>query len=394
MSRRPSYPEELLHWVWETSRLELDRLITTDGQAISLYQTGTLNKADGPDFLNAQIQIGSLKWFGDIEIHWSTQDWFNHSHHKDPNYNRVILHVVWNHDQNKNAIRQDHTGIPTLVLKDCISKPLRSFLSQYLKSDALPCSGKLSFISREAFKEQIHKATRQYFEQKVNDLFAFWDSSLPPSKAWQKMLALGLFDGLGISHNRDPMRKLCRELYPLPADISSKPELISLALSKAGVHSDTGTDRFGWNHKGSRPANHPRVRIQQAASCLWFIDQLPFKNWLRADFRALWEELNQQITVRPGIGKQRKDILFGTVWLPSLFILGSTFASNSIQARAFEVWETYRAEIPSSLLKPFRSLGLPASDYQQSLGAVYQLRTYCKPRHCERCKVFKSVISS
>lgn len=370
--------------------MELDCLETTRRESVSIFNTGTPNKADGPDFLNAHIQIGKLQWFGDIEIHWNAGDWVQHGHHTDPNYNRVVLHVVWNSDKATEVFRQDHSRIPTLILGDSLPKPLRSFLNQYAKPDVLPCSGHLSFISEKAFKKQLDIAEQEYFEQKVNDLFSFWDASLPPSKAWLNMLAAGLFDGLGISHNREPMRNLCCELYPVVKKTGSKSALLSLALAKAAVHSG----KYNWTHKGSRPANHPRVRIPQAASCLWFIHQRPFKTWLQAEPEELWEELNAHITTHPGLGRQRKDILFGTVWLPSFFILGSIFASKPIQTKAFELWQNHRVNIPQSLLKPFNTLDIPASCYQHSLGAVYQLRSYCQPRHCERCEVFKSVISS
>ncbi len=390
MSRHSTYPEELLHWIWETSRIEPERLATVSGEAVSVFQTGEQNKADGPDFLNAHIQIGNLKWFGDVEIHWNTQDWIRHGHQTDPNYNRVVLHVVWHHTPESRVLRQDNTLLPTLQLKNYLPASLQAFLERYRKPEKLPCAGNLSYISQKAFEQQIQKAARQYFEQKVNDLLEFWDSSLPPSRAWLKMLAVGLFDGLGISHNRQPLRRLCLDLHPHLERLHSREALISLATEKSGIHSDHNQ----WKHKGSRPSNHPEVRIRQAASYLWYINQLPFKRWLKEEPTHLWEQIHEQMHNQDGPGKQRKNILFGTVWLPSLFILGNTFASSFLQTRSYELWKSHRPEIPSSLLKPLRSLNFPASLYNHSLGAVYQLRSYCEPRHCERCKVFKSVISS
>ena len=372
--------------------MESDRLATVSGEAVSVFQTGEPNKADGPDFLNAHVQIGNLEWFGDVEIHWNTQNWIHHGHHTDPNYNRVVLHVVWHHSAENRVLRQDNTLLPTLQLKNFLPVSLQAFLEQYQKPEKLPCAGKLSYISQKAFEQQIQKAARQYFEQKVDDLLEFWDSSLPPSRAWLKMLAIGLFDGLGISHNRQPLRRLCLDLHPHLDRLHSNKALISLATEKSGVHS--GHNHNMWKHKGSRPSNHPQVRIRQAASYLWYINQLPFKRWLKEEPADLWEQLHDQMHNPEGPGKQRKDILFGTVWLPSLFILGNTFASGFLQTRAYELWKSHRPEIPASLLKPLRSLNLPPSLYNHSLGAVYQLRSYCEPRHCERCKVFKSVISS
>ena len=384
-----SYPEELLHWIWQTSHIKRECLLTADKEPVTIFDPGKPNNADGPDFLNAHIQIGDLAWYGDVEIHWSTKDWKVHGHHTDRNYNRVILHVVWHQSTRKDAKREDNSSIPTLVLRDHVPSALYEFIQAYHSPDRLPCSGNFSYISRDAFLQQLRKAKRQYFEQKVNDLLAYWDPSLNPSGAWQRMLAVGLFDGLGISHNRFAMRRLCAALIQEMKYVQTASELVELALSKASVSAEDS----GWNHKGSRPANHPETRIVQGASLLWFIYSEPFNKWLNNDVEILWNQLGAQ-TGGKKLGQQRRDILFGTVWLPSLYILGNTFFSKILKTKALKLWEKHEPKVPSSLLKPFKSLGVPPSIYRNSLGSVYQLRTYCKPRHCNRCKVFKSIISS
>lgn len=393
MSRDSSYPEELLHWIWKTSRLETEELETVSGEAVTVYDPGISNPADGPDFLNARVQIGSLEWFGDVEIHWRTNDWNLHNHHTDANYNRVILHLVWSHDTS-NVNRQDQTFIPTLEMKPFLSGSLQAFLERYQKPDSLPCASHLSFISQAAFEQQLNKAKHQYFEQKVNDLLTFWAPSLPPSLAWKKMLAVGLFDALGIPHNRRPLRKLGYQLFPLAKDISSQDELISQGLQLSGVQSERPDERNRWNHKGCRPNNQPKIRIQQAAAYLWEIHRFPFKEFLVKDPMVLWNRLHQYLAGANRPGRQTRDIIYATIWLPSFFILGNLFASAELKSRSYDLWKNRETHLPKSLLEPFRSSGIPAESYQKSLGAVYQLRSYCEPRRCDKCKVFKSVISS
>lgn len=399
MSREPAYREELLHWVWETSRMDLNRLKSIEGQPIFIYDTGSYNQSDGPDFLNAHIQIGDLSWFGDVEIHWKPEDWNHHGHDTNPSFNKVVLHVVWEKG-NRNAkeiLRPDGTSIPTLLLKNVCHRSLSSFLDQYHKPSPLPCANHFTYLSEDAFLQQIEKAERQYFEQKVNDLLSFWDPSLPPSKAWLKLVAMGLFDGLGISHNRKPMRRLLQQIYPQLSSLNSRSQLIERAgslLQEQLRASDKAKGAYAWSHKGSRPANHPEVRVPQAAACLWYLQQLPFASYLRNDPKELWGEMNQQLMTEPGLGEQRKSILFGTVWLPAFFILGSTFGRKDLKEPVFDRWRHQRVPLPSAITRPFESLNLAGRDYKHSLGTVHQLRAYCRPRHCNRCKVFKSVISS
>lgn len=390
MYKEHRYREELLHWIWETSRIK-NRGITTIGQEpISIFNVGIPNYTDGPDFLNARIQIGELQWFGDVEIHWDTKHWIHHEHNKDPNFNRVVLHVVWNNSSTEEVLREDGSRIPTLSLQGKLSRPLNTFLDQYHKTGSLPCSNNFSYISEDAFVQQLQKAEKEYFEQKVNDLLAFWNPNKPPSQAWLSMLALGMFDGLGISHNRHPMRELCHALIPLIPKTDSENDLQKLARKYANLKIGSSS----WTHKGSRPVNHPQARIKQAVSFLWLLYRQPFKRWFNSEPKYLWNELNAGMSARPGLGKQRKDILFGTVWLPSLYILGNTFSSTLLKTKVTDLWKEHRAQIPDSLLKPFKELDIPPHLYNSSLGSIYQLRSYCKPRHCKSCKVFKSVISS
>lgn len=337
-----------------------------------------------------------MQWYGDVEIHWYEQDWNHHKHNSDRNYNKVVVHVIYYADNttHKRVYRQDGTLIHTLHLKPFLDRPLQEFLERYKQSKSLPCASHVSFISQKAFHQQLVKAQEKYFEQKVNDLSWFYDPSLPPSRAWIKLLAMGLFDGLGIAHNREPMKWLCGKLLSSLDDFSSCQELTNRALTQWGPEGSVAGSHPDWKHKNCRPANHPNIRIRQACECLWHIGGIPFAHWLKKDGSQLWNELIEQIQTKPGLGKERADILFGTVWLPSFYILGNLFSSKQLQSYAYSGWMKHKAKLPSSLLKPFSSLNIPPSTYQYNLGTVYQLRSYCKPRRCVRCKVFKNVISS
>ncbi|HKK45948.1 MAG TPA: DUF2851 family protein [Balneolaceae bacterium] len=390
----PIYHESLLHWVWKNRHVNYQDLQTTVGQEIIVHNPGTLNKSDGPDFSNAEITIGNLRWYGDIEIHWRLSDWTAHKHQEDVNFENVILHVVFEETECE-IERRDGSTIPTLCLSACISASLHSFIKQYQSRPQLPCAGHLSFISEEAFQQQLEKAHKEYFEQKVNDLLAFYDSNLPPSMAWQKMLVIALFDGLGISHNRSPMQKLAKELFTKTANVQSADELREKAITISGISSNKkSVTTFHWKRKGCRPGNHPLPRIKQGADILWYVHRLPFKQWMNENPRTLWSNMRNSIDVNPSLGKERAEILFGTVFLPALYSLGDLFYSKQLTNTSWELWQTHQAHLPDSLLQILHDTSLPASIYAQKLGTIYQLRTYCYPRKCQYCEVFKSAIFS
>ena len=391
--QQPAYHEKLLHWIWENRRFETTSLSTTEDQSVQIHKLGKLNKSDGPDFKDAEVSIGNLRWFGDIELHWKPSDWRNHSHQHDPGYNQVILHVVFN-GAGASVLRQDQSTIPTLCLEQYISNPLDTFLHQYLRSPQLPCAKQLSFISEEAFHKQLNKAHKEYFEQKVNDLLAYYDPTLPPSQAWLKLFTVALFSGLGISHNRDPMKKLGRLLYHQVEASSSADDLCEKALALSKIDSNGHTPDFNWNHKGSRPNNHPKHRIQQAALALWHLYNLPFEQWLHKNPKDCWSNLISAINYTPSLGKERSSILFGTVFLPALYSLGNLFHSEPLKQRSWALWQTHEVSLPTSLLKDLSKTELPPSCYNKKLGTIHQLRNYCRPGRCEKCFVFKNAISS
>nr|WP_317132948.1 DUF2851 family protein [Arenibacter lacus] len=114
--------EDLLHYIWKYQKFGNRKLCTSNNEPIGVFEVGVHNFLAGPDFFNAKIQIGEQLWAGTVEIHIKSSDWYAHHHEQDPNYNNVILHVVWEDDVH--VYRSDNTAIPTLVLKNFIDKEL------------------------------------------------------------------------------------------------------------------------------------------------------------------------------------------------------------------------------------------------------------------------------
>src|SRR5690242_4548258 len=108
--------EDFLHHLWKFRLFEKARLSTVDGDAIEILKTGQQNFDAGPDFFNAHLRIGDTLWAGNVEVHLKSSDWKKHRHSSDAAYNNVILHVVYEHDEEVVTSRQ--TRIPTLELKD------------------------------------------------------------------------------------------------------------------------------------------------------------------------------------------------------------------------------------------------------------------------------------
>jgi len=398
---RPPYHERFLHWIWGELQFDLQRLETACGKHVTILDPGKLNPTDGPDFLDARLQIGPLVWHGDVEIHWSADGWNSHGHNNDTRYNRVVLHVVYDRRGSmavEDVTRQDGTKPYSLCIRTFLPETLNRLIQQFHQEFRLPCAGSVQYISDEAFESQLARAHRQYFEAKTGTLLdQFYCPDLSPSLAWKRMFILGLFDGLGISHNREPMKALGRELFARREAVSRSADLGRLAARLAGFSGRTASGQslnLRWNRKGCRPANRPEVRIRQAADLMGRVLEIPLDQWLTRHPDLLWNGLLRTDKRIPAIGSGRSGILYGVVYLPSLYLLGVLFHSEPLKRRTFDTWENYKTAIPSSLFKVYRNSGIPAKLYSQKLGAVYQLKHYCEARRCQDCSVLQRAISS
>lgn len=389
-----SYHEGLLHWIWESRQLSEQLLQTQSGKQLTIHEPGRRNSTEGPDFKNAKITMGKLTWYGDVEIHWKAEDWFRHNHHEDENYKSVVLHVIFS-EKRQNTRGEPHAPpLPTLCLKPYLSQPMDYFFEKFQCGEKLPCAKNITHISAKTINRQIEKAHREYFEQKVDDLLYFYDPERPPSEAWQQLVIIGMFDSLGIAHNREPMKKLARLLLTKYESTASLQNLTIFALKKAGISSNNNSPSFNWKRKGSRPTNHPEVRIKQGCALLRFIKETPFKQWFGSDIHQSFHKGVDQINCRPGLGSERAGILFGTVWLPAIYLLGDLFGSKKLAADAQQAWFDHHTSLPPSVTRPFKQAGVPGSAYRQKLGTVHQLRSYCRPHQCHRCEVFKQAINA
>jgi hypothetical protein len=88
-----SFPEVTLYTLWQDF---CNKKRQSPDNRIQGIHAGLLNRAEGPDFQGAEVEIDGIRYRGDVEIHLNRQDWFSHGHHLDNRYDRVVLHLVWN----------------------------------------------------------------------------------------------------------------------------------------------------------------------------------------------------------------------------------------------------------------------------------------------------------
>ncbi|WP_093025635.1 DUF2851 family protein [Pustulibacterium marinum] len=122
--------EDFLHFLWRFKKLSLNNLKTSLGESVEIQKFGSYNTLAGPDFFNASLVIAGQHWVGNVEMHLKSSDWFAHGHEKDPNYNNVILHVVWEDDVE--IFNANNQPVPTLLLKDYVSHDLLNSYQKFI----------------------------------------------------------------------------------------------------------------------------------------------------------------------------------------------------------------------------------------------------------------------
>jgi hypothetical protein len=287
-------PERLLQAIWQHQRLQRAQLTTLDGQSVRVLHPGFGNVEGGPDFREAVIQIGDARpASGDVEVDIRPGGWRAHGHDKNPAFNHVILHVVWEAERSAG-------GPPTLTLCRALDAPLAELSLQldHTSVRTLPenqlgqCSAPLRELPEAALTELLRQAAHVRLQNKAAQFRA-----RARQAGWEQALWEGLFRALGYKHNVWPMQQLAelRERWHhqdsstltlqarllglsglLPAELSRNQSGADDYLRRVwdcwwrerDEFSDCTLPRSLWRFHGLRPANHPQRRLALAAHWL------------------------------------------------------------------------------------------------------------------------------
>ena len=181
---------------------------STDGEKVVIISPGKHNESDsGPDFSSAKVRIGDLVWVGNVEIHVKTSDWYSHFHHFDPSYDNVILHVVYEDDQNH---FEGTKRYPIIELKKCVDPSVWSRIRQIERSKfKIPCSAFINDISTLDWIAWQDRLVTERFDRKVKEVKLIYKLS---GKNWESVIFQLLAKSLGGTVNKEPFLILSKQL--------------------------------------------------------------------------------------------------------------------------------------------------------------------------------------
>jgi hypothetical protein len=417
------FNEDFLHFVWKFRLFYNREIYTSDNQKIEIIHPGTHNHGSGPDFINAKIKIGDTLWAGNVEIHYSNQEWYQHNHHQDDAYNNVIIHVVYESDEKKietNAGRQ----IPVLSLKDLIFPDTLERYRQLQEGEKqfIPCEKLLNFSDSFFFSQFYESLLFERLERKVKEI----EEDVKYTKgSLDDAFLIGLFKYFGAPANKQPFEMLARSfnLCQLIKQATSVQQIEALLFGLAGLfHEDDAysaklenefsyllslykfnyiLQHSNWKFSTVRPPNFPTIRIAQLSALLYKEQRLlnrmllckelvEFRNLLRAEPSEYWN--THYVFGKESTGKSKMlsdafiDKLIINVVAPFLFFYGSYQLDENYKERAVNLLMQLDAE-ENSIVEKMKKLGFPSSNAMDTQAIIELKNNFCNQKRCLHCRI-------
>ena len=412
------------------------RLVTTDGRSVDIVHRGTWSHGFGPDFRDALLTIGDGPLLtGSVELHLRTSGWHAHGHHLDPRYNDVLLHVVLEHDGAETR-RQDGAIVPVLVFPF----PVEPSRVRHAVEDWSLVGGAICAEAQVRTNPLHARRILQHLgDARLSIRTARLEAALTASTPHQVLLE-ELFEALGYAENRVPMRQLALLMCAGCADGLIQRTLPEqrLATTRAllfGVAgflplSPSDAQRAGltpsdvaliettwasvsnawrhlclppaaWQTARIRPANHPVVRLAQAAALLARTGGDPAAD-LRDALRdtASCDELVRELFTAPGsppLGIDRARTILINVAIPYFLAISHVASDAALEELAMTAWDALPAADSNHRTRRAlhqvaggaRLTGLGARGQQ---GLIHLDTAFCGPRRCFECPVGQWVV--
>lgn len=421
------YNESLLIYLWQLRKYDPKKLKTTAGDAIIIQDPGIANSDSGPDFSNAKLIVGDTSWYGMVEMHWFSSNWYLHNHQDDEAYNNVILHVVFEEDR---IVYNGHgERLPCLELKDRIPPKLLSNFTKLQDSQWIPCEKLISTVPDITKTMCMERLTIERLQSKTERITFKLNAT---TWNWEEVCYQLLTQYIGSSVNTIPFEKLASNT-PLSILLKHQQDLQTieaLLFGQAGFLEDQAVDeytinlkseyqylqkkyklqsmkRFEWKFLRLRPQNFPTVRIAQLASLIHQngalfrkivecveIDDL--RDLLTNSPSSYWQDHYlldiPSKPVQKTLGKQEINILITNAIVPLVFQYGSYKKEAYFKDLALRWLECMPAE-KNNIITKWSTIGMHAMNSGQSQALLQLHKQHCTPKKCLRCTIGHSIIS-
>ena len=421
--------EDFLHYVWLYNYFDQTNLLTTTGQRIRIVSNGSHNHNSGPDFANAQICIDDIDWNGQVEIHIRSSDWLKHKHQFDPNYESVILHVVWEED--KPITNRKKVRIPCIELCNRVDPALlEKYTNLILNKSWIACADSLHTINKDQMMLWLHSIVIERMEQKAKLIQSeFTQLNLH----WDHLFLVQLCKAIGLKVNKEAFASLAMSLQfeVIQKYAHQLDQLEALLFGQSGMLSESWQDPYAkkltseytflrhkhslqsipltyWKFGRLRPANFPTVRIAQLAQLLHKRPNL-FSDVLQSSAEELMHVFDELATSpywdthyrfdtistekKKTLGQDRIHLLFINCICPMLFAYGKYRQNQDYIEKAISILETLPAE-SNAIVNHWSALSITPRHAIDSQALIHLKKTYCDEYKCVSCQIGHQLLMS
>jgi len=421
--------EDFLHYVWRYKQFDFKDLKTTSGESIEVFQFGNYNTDGGPDFKNARIQLDKTIWAGNVEIHIKASDWLKHEHSKNPAYNNVILHVVFEADTIiKNQVGQP---IPTLELNGRIPLKLKNTYLQLLHEKAwIPCISQIETVSDFTKTIWLDRLLIERLEQKTTIIAEALERN---NNNWEITFYQMIARSFGLKINVEPFERLAQtlSLITLAKHKNSLFQLEALLFGQSGLlegefkedypnqlkkeykflshkHNLSPLPKTIWQFLRLRPPSFPTVRISQFAALVHQSSHLFSKVLEAKNIKELEVLFEVQISDywlthyvfdkeskkrKKSLGKSTVQLIIINTIIPALFLYGQSKSEEKYKDIALKFLEQLPAE-KNKVIENWKSLGFKTDSAYQTQSLLQLKKHYCDKKRCLSCSIGNSIMKS
>jgi hypothetical protein len=418
--------EEILQYIWKFQYYNNNELQCTNGDSILVIHPGTHNSNQGPDFKEAKIKINNTLWVGNVELHINSSHWNLHNHSADNNYNNIILHVVWNHDEEIKDVNGNN--LPTLELQNRVSNLLLEKYKQLMETaQFIPCeklTHNLSDLSLTSWKQRL---VAERLLLKSENIFQILEHT---NDNWEETFWWLIAANFGLKVNSEMFKKIAQSL---PQNLLAKHknsiiQIEAMLFGQAGLLEKNFDEKYPtmlqkeyrfYQKKYKlnpvdgelfflrmRPANFPTIRLAELAMLIHNSEHLfskiketgsvaEVKKMFDLEANDYWhyhyifdEETEYKIK---RLGKQMIDNIIINTIVPILFSYGLHHQEEFYKEKAIKWLEEVSPE-KNVITKGFESLHYSNKSAFDSQSFIQLKNEYCNHKLCLQCAVGNSFL--
>lgn len=409
--------EKLLQYLWNYKVFKNFDFEDIEGNSVEIIQFGKWNKDAGPDFLDSRVRINGVVLAGNIELHVRSSDWIFHNHSQDPNYQNIILHVVFQHDMEVNLLNQQK--VPTLELKSYIDENiLRKYEKLINGNQFIACE---NIFNKDKIPLHFHEGN---ILKKLEEKSIEFEQNLSLHKNnFESVLFHSLAYSFGLKVNAHIFRHIAESIdYSIINKIRQNPlqlEALLFGISGWLTAPEDGQMKI-WKREFDfikakfripeitfhpkflrlRPPNFPTIRLSQLASL--YQQQNLFSKIMEAESAEDLYELFKYVkaseywdchfnfgTISKVLPKTLSKDFIDLIILNTILPLKYTYHKYHNEEIADMIIEFYRnitAE-KNVVIQNWKNLGVPIKNALESQSLIYHYKNSCEEKNCLTCSI-------